>query len=363
MSSSSFLSRAQELTGRYLTPWMSEASFDFFAAHVDPLWTRRRLRLEVSALNKVDGDILSLRLRSFHALPAAPAGTHVEISAVIDGVRQRRTYTPLWMSEHELELGIKKIADGRFSSWVHDTLKVGDHLEIERIYGTSPFLQLSGRAAPVLIAGGSGMTLAMALLHEWAATSAQRPIHLIQYARTATELAYLDALAELQTQIPALHTHLALTREPDLESALQGHFCAQHWQTLQLDTDSPVIVCGPAGLVDGVAQVLTDIDHQGGLYREAYHRPLIAASSGAPVSVQLGARQLSVSSQETLLESLEQAGLQPKYGCRQGICMSCTCHKVQGRVQNAIDGSISDDDEEDIRLCISRPLTDIELLI
>ena len=361
MSTNTWRRQLQDFAGTSTSRLVRDDVFDFFAGRVDPLWTRRRLLVEVLALHPVGGEMLSLHLRSHHRLDQTAAGRHIELCAVIDGVRVCRSYTPLFIGERELEIGIKKIAHGRFSSWIHEQLRVGDHLEIQQIYGEPPLRTLAATQTPALIAGGSGMTLAMAMLYDFAERQPTQKVRLLQYARTAFDLVYLDELAALQQRLPRLQVFFALTQDQDVSTPLHGHFDREHWQALALPDDSPVLVCGPARLIDGVREVLRQFGHRGELYVEAYHRELQSAPEGATVTVRVQDHAITSTTQQLLLERLEAAGLKPAYGCRQGICMSCTCRKTQGRVQNALDGSISEEGEEDIRLCISRPLTDIDL--
>jgi ferredoxin len=78
--------------------------------------------------------------------------------------------------------------------------------------------------------------------------------------------------------------------------------------------------------------------------------------------VTLAAQRLTVQSGEgSLLQSLEAAGLDPAYGCRRGICMQCLCQKSQGLVRNLVTGETSDAGPGQIQLCISQPLSAVEL--
>jgi stearoyl-CoA 9-desaturase NADPH oxidoreductase len=63
----------------------------------------------------------------------------------------------------------------------------------------------------------------------------------------------------------------------------------------------------------------------------------------------------------TLLEQAEGAGLTPDFGCRMGICHTCTCRKASGAVRNVLTGAVSDEEDEDIQLCISVPAGDVAL--
>jgi ferredoxin len=64
-----------------------------------------------------------------------------------------------------------------------------------------------------------------------------------------------------------------------------------------------------------------------------------------------------------LLEQAEAAGLTPENGCRMGICHTCTRRKTRGAVKNLITGAVSTTDEEDVQICVSAPLGDVELAL
>jgi ferredoxin len=72
-------------------------------------------------------------------------------------------------------------------------------------------------------------------------------------------------------------------------------------------------------------------------------------------------RSLPATTVATLLDQLERAGERPPYGCRIGICHTCTCRKRSGTVQNLVSGAVSSEPDEDIQLCISNPRSDVEL--
>jgi ferredoxin len=62
-----------------------------------------------------------------------------------------------------------------------------------------------------------------------------------------------------------------------------------------------------------------------------------------------------------LLVAAERAGLRPRYGCRMGICHTCSCVKRSGTVENMLTGEVSSEPGERIQLCISRARTELTL--
>ena len=65
---------------------------------------------------------------------------------------------------------------------------------------------------------------------------------------------------------------------------------------------------------------------------------------------------------KTILESLEQAGVEVHYHCRDGYCGACRCKIKSGEVNYIVDPLAFIDDDE-ILLCCSVPTTDIEIII
>jgi stearoyl-CoA 9-desaturase NADPH oxidoreductase len=63
----------------------------------------------------------------------------------------------------------------------------------------------------------------------------------------------------------------------------------------------------------------------------------------------------------SLLAQAEAAGLNPAYGCRMGICHTCTRRKRAGTHRNLISGAVSSAPGEEIQLCVSAALGDLTL--
>jgi ferredoxin len=83
-----------------------------------------------------------------------------------------------------------------------------------------------------------------------------------------------------------------------------------------------------------------------------------SATSGL-VSFSVSGEVVESSGSKSLLELAEDAGLNPKYGCRAGICHECKCQKTSGRVMNMMTGKIIPDEQDQIQACISAPIGDL----
>jgi ferredoxin len=64
-----------------------------------------------------------------------------------------------------------------------------------------------------------------------------------------------------------------------------------------------------------------------------------------------------------LLQQAEAAGLTPESGCRMGICHSCTRRKTSGVVKNLNTGVMSSTEAEDVQICVSVPVGDVDVAL
>jgi ferredoxin len=65
----------------------------------------------------------------------------------------------------------------------------------------------------------------------------------------------------------------------------------------------------------------------------------------------------------SLLEQAESAGLAPESGCRMGICHTCTRRKTCGVVRNLTTGAVSTAPDEDVQICVSVPVGNVDIAL
>jgi ferredoxin len=63
----------------------------------------------------------------------------------------------------------------------------------------------------------------------------------------------------------------------------------------------------------------------------------------------------------TLLEQAEAAGLSPEFGCRMGICFTCTKVKTAGCTRDVRTGELHSEPDTEVQLCISAPIGDVAI--
>jgi stearoyl-CoA 9-desaturase NADPH oxidoreductase len=327
---------------------------DRYLELINPRLTVTDARAEVVAVRHQTPRSVTLILRTNRAFTGARAGQFVRVGVEIDGVRRTRTYSPSG-SEHgrdrELELTVTEHPGGTVSPHLVRHARPGMLLHLGEAQGD--FILPERRPSRlVLISGGSGITPVLAMLRTLAAEGAATETTFLHYARTPA-----DWLYEPEARAAAATTVYRTTRGPAPRRLTAGALGP-------VDDDTWAAVCGPPALIEAARDAW---GQRGGrpeqLLSETFTPPALTVSGEAAEGTLRVLRSGSTApiAGGSLLEQAESAGLSPEFGCRMGICRTCTCRKAAGAVRNVITGELSDDEDEDIQLCVSVPVGDVAL--
>jgi ferredoxin len=147
---------------------------------------------------------------------------------------------------------------------------------------------------------------------------------------------------------------------------LHGHFCAEHLDAVAPDfAERETYACGPAPLLADLRRLYRARGHEARLHEERFTLDVPGFATDeleAPGTLHfVRSARRAEGDGRSLLEQAEAAGLRPESGCRMGICHTCTCRKVKGKVRDLRTGVTSSADDELIRLCVSAPVGDVAL--
>jgi ferredoxin-NADP reductase len=193
-------------------------------------------------------------------------GQHYDLRlTAADGYQAQRSYSIASPPETTgvVELSIERLPDGEVSSFMHDTVVVGDRLELRGPIG-GYFVWSSASGGPLLlIAGGSGVVPLMAMLRDRAAAGSRQPAVLLYSSRSREEATYFDELAQLagtdgSSGLTVIHT-FTRSQPPGwtgyarrIDAAMLGEVLAR------TDPNAQVFICGPTPLVESAAGALVD---------------------------------------------------------------------------------------------------------
>jgi ferredoxin-NADP reductase len=330
---------------------------DRYTELVEPTWTAGDARAKVIAVRRQTPRSVTLTLEPNRAFTGFRAGQHINLTVEIDGRRRTRPYSPASAEgARHVELTIGLHDGGLVSTYLFRHARPGMIVGLDSVGGdfTLPSGPPAARPRRILfVSGGSGITPVMSMVRTLRAEGSDREIAFVHYARSAHEACYRDELAAM-SGVRVLHGY---TRSP-AAGDLDGYFGAEHLAAA-MPSPEAVYVCGPPALVEAVRAHRVDAKW------ESFVPPVFTLPED-PTGGRVSFVESGVSATDDgrpLLEQAEAAGLNPESGCRMGICHSCTRRKTSGVVRNLVTGAVSSADEEDVQICVSVPVGDVDLAL
>jgi len=350
---------------RFLEAVATPHGVDSYLEQIDPLLVAGECRAEVVGVERGTEESVTLTLRPNRAWQGFRAGQFVNVAVEIDGVRHQRCYSPTCVEGRgaTVEITTKRHPEGLVSNFLVGRAEPG--MVVGLSAGEGGFQLPDPRPASVLlIGGGSGITPLMAILRTLFAEGYEGPIALLYYAPDAERCIYGEELERLAAAHPNFQLLRSYTRAPG-SGELDGHFDPTHLpESDPCFAEAETFACGPPALLDAVRGTWANgLEHR--LHVESFVPPTFVPvgepGEGAILFSQTGAGSgvEVANSGASLLEQAEAAGLTPAYGCRMGICHTCTCRKRAGTHKNLITGEVSSAPDEEIQLCVSAALGDL----
>ena len=339
---------------------------DRYLELVNPMFTVRELRAQVTAVRRPTADSVTLTLRPTRQWRGFQAGQFVQVNVDIDGVRRTRCFSPAG-SQHRadgrIELTVKAHAGGVVSQYLYRHAQPGLVVGLSQADGT--FRMPTERPERVLfVSGGSGITPVMSMVRTLCDEGYTGDVAFLHYADTAHDVAYADELRALSAAHPNVRVAFVHTRTGDGD--LVGFFGPAHLDAVApWHAEAQTYLCGPPALMRSVREQYDSAGLADRLHSEAFQVAALAGD-GDPADV-TGTLAFARSGRSvdntgaTLLEQAESAGLSPEFGCRMGICFSCTSVRTSGCTRNVRTGETSNDPDTEVQLCISVPVGDVTL--
>ncbi|WP_370291401.1 ferredoxin reductase [Nocardioides sp.] len=375
------VSPAGRVVGRLLRSRLVDAlaaphGIDRYLERFNPMWAAHDVRARIVSIHReTEGadtaPVATITLQPTESWRGHRAGQHVLVGVELPSSSRRLTRAFSISSAasgrgEQITLTIRANDEGQVSSYLVREAKPGEILHLSQARGE--FVLNESPATPtishlVFITGGSGITPAMSmvrtLLRDGYDGHAGRKVTFLHYARGPQDQIFADELAEIAAADNGVDVHLRygdqLFTEFELRRLVPDHRRTDTW------------LCGPAGLVELVKDAYTDADGElSPRLRMEFFKPVVAraAQPGEEVDGEITFSRSGTTvaaSGDTILEQAEAAGLSPEFGCRMGICFSCTRTKTAGTVRNVLTGETSALPDEEIRICVSAAAGDCHI--
>ncbi|MGH8049562.1 MAG: ferredoxin reductase [Arenimonas sp.] len=340
-------------------PLNQRSVWDRLATAVNPLWSLMEARARVEKIIDEAPGVKSLWLKPNARFKGFRPGQHVLLELEIKGARHARcfSFSNAPSKDGLIRITIKQKTDGPVSAAAH-VLKIGQIVRMSQAQGE--FAPRSSEGKLLMLCAGSGVTPMMSLLQSMAQTNSNRDVVIIHCGRSGANVVFAKELQTLAAQSPNLRVHLHTTEN---KRRVDGELIQQFvpdWN------ERETLLCGPDGFMQTIEKMYAENGRSAFLQSESFGRRAapIDPNAAEHVITRGDTEQLFiVQAGQNLLDGAEAAGLQPKFGCRRGICRTCQCLKRNGTVTNLLTGQVSGPGEELIQLCISTPNSALDIVL
>ncbi|HEY0062168.1 MAG TPA: 1,2-phenylacetyl-CoA epoxidase subunit PaaE [Telluria sp.] len=310
-------------------------------------------------------------------------GQHLTLRALIDGEDVRRSYSICSAVQDDcLRVAIKRTQGGLFSSWANAHLKPGMQLEVMPPMGHFNVPLAADKARHYLaFAAGSGITPILSIIKTTLLHEPGSRFTLFYGNRASSSVIFRDELSDLKdVYMERLNLAYVMSREQQDIELFNGRItkekCEQflkYWVRVE-DVDV-AFICGPEDMMHGVSAAL----QEAGMPKQNIKVELFAASipkhehkpraqvagerHETEVTVIMDGNHTSFTmdkDKESILDAGLRAGIDMRYSCKGGVCSTCRCKLIDGKVD--MDANYALEDYEIARgfvlSCQSFPVTD-----
>lgn len=300
------------------------------------------LELVVTArIDAADGVVaLELATADGTPLPEWSAGAHIDLLLGPDLERQYSLCGDV-NDRTRWRVGVLRERDGRGGSeYVHEKLFVGSKV---RVRGPRNHFHLEPSPRYIFIAGGIGVTPILPMAATAHAAGAEFEVH--YGGRTTTSMAFRDELASYGDTVVLCPSDIqgpldlpALLAEPRAGTLI---YC-----------------CGPEALLQAVEAQTTHWP-AGALHLERFTPKTVGEpvrTESFEIELASSGKTLTVPPESTILDVVEEAGIQLISSCREGTCGTCETGVLAGEVDHR-DSLLTADEQaaNDVMfICVSR---------
>jgi ring-1,2-phenylacetyl-CoA epoxidase subunit PaaE len=292
-------------------------------------------------------------------------GQHLTLRTTIGDEDVRRSYSICSsVQDAALRVAIKRTPGGLFSSWANETLKAGDVLDVMPPMGHFNVPLDAGNSKHYMaFAAGSGITPMLSIIKTTLQAEPNSRFTLFYGNRASSSVIFKTELGDLKdVYLDRLNLAYVMSREQQDIELFNGRITKEkaelfikHWITLG-DIDV-AFICGPEDMMHGVSAAL----QEAGMPKSAIKIELFAASIpkhqhkprplGAEVrhetevTVIMDGNHTTFTmdkDKESILDAGLRAGIDMRYSCKGGVCSTCRCKILDGKVDMDVNYALED---------------------
>ncbi len=332
---------------------------DDYLSLLNPLWTARELRGRVEEVIPETDDAATLVIRPgwgwhYNHRP----GQYVGIGIQVKGKFQWRSYSvssPPRRKGRTISITVRAMPEGLLSAHLVKGLAPGTIVRLALPEGDF-VLPDPPPERMLFLVGGSGITPVMAMLRTLDRRGTMPDVVMHYSSPTPERMIFRDELKTLTERHPSLTLH-------ELHTDIDGMLDLKDLDDLCKDwKERETWACGPGPMLDGISEHWEKAGLEDQLHLERFSLELGGdGGEGGTITFRNSNKTVEADGATTVLEAGEEAGIGMPYGCRMGICHTCTLTLVSGKIRDLRNGTEYDQPNEQVQTCVTAAVGDCTL--
>ena len=323
---------------------------------------KKETQSSVAISFEVIGDLVSVFQYS--------SGQYVSLKLTINNKEVLRDYSICSSKNEELTIAVKEIPNGYVSSFLNNSINIGDAILVTAPRGKF-VLGTNSSKASIGIAAGSGITPIMSMLKTTLFESSNN-FHLIYSNKSPKETMFLSELNELKEKYPDRFFVTLTYTQQKVDNHFFGRITEANVFSLINISDlskNKVYICGPEKML---FEVKSGLEKKNVLEKNIYYE-LFKSSEENTVNVsEIGGVEITFTvddystkikstKQKTVLDSALDNDIDAPYSCNGGVCGSCIGKIIKGEVKMMKNTVLTESELSDglVLACQAMPVSDI----
>jgi ferredoxin-NADP reductase len=332
---------------------------DDYLRLLNPLWTSRELRGRIEKVVPETEDAATLVIRPgwgwrWDHRP----GQYIGIGIPVDGKYQWRSYSvssPVRQRGRTIAITVRAMPEGLLSSHLVNGLEPGTIVRLAAPEGDFTLPDPPPDRVLFLV-GGSGITPVMSMLRTLDRRDTLPDVVLHYSSPTAERMIFRDELLALEDRHDGMRLHQLHTDTDGMLDLADLDAICPDWR------ERETWACGPGPMLDAITEHYEREGLEDRLHVERFSLELGGdGGEGGTLTFRNSGKTIDVDGATTVLEAGEEAGVGMPYGCRMGICHTCTVTLVSGTVRDLRNGDEYGQPNEQVQTCVTAAVGDCTL--
>jgi len=345
--------------------------------------------LKVKDVRPETADCVSVALEIPEALAAefkfAP-GQYITFRRGVGEAEIRRSYSICaGPNDCELRVAIKKVEQGKFSTYANAELKAGDMVEVMPPMGNFTIKRKVVKHKNYLaIVAGSGITPVMSIMKSVLEGDAEANFTLVYGNKSRGTIIFREAIEALKNKyMQRLRVYHVLSREsmdvPLFNGRITAEKCKQLCEKLiDINGIDEAFICGPEEMILSVRQQLIDLGMDSAqVHMELFTSPdqpkathdkwvkenAVDSGKMSKVSITLDGTTFEMDlayNGDSILDAALKVGADLPFACKGGVCCTCRAKVTSGEVEMEVNYALEPDEVKKgfVLTCQSHPRTE-----